>query len=104
MLGSLPALSDLDNTLFFFFFLGLPLVFQDQFTLTWDRFQGYFHSLTVCHGMTAQDLVLLSCLTSVKWFRYTNDVRTLTSECFMDFRKHLMFEESLTLCLQSSVC
>lgn len=72
-----------------FFLYSLSIRRPVYFHLEWAfkvPSQGYF-SLIVCHGMMmVQDLVLLSCLTSVKWLHHIDDTIMLTSECFTDLQ------------------
>lgn len=92
MLGSLPALSDLDNTLFWYS-LSVPRPVHIHLERALRVLsQSYFQS----HCLSWDDgpgPVLLPYLTSIKWFHYVDDARMLTSGCFIDFRKHLMFGE-----------
>lgn len=42
--------------------------------------QSYLHSPTICYGMVAQDLLLFSFLTSVKWGHYIDDIMLICED------------------------
>lgn len=76
--GEWHAVLDLVNALFS---ISIDKESQDQFAFTWEGKkytanvvpQGYFHGPTICHGLLARDLAMLSKL-HCKLYHYIHDI------------------------------
>lgn len=90
-LGTYRFVADLENA---FFSINIAPECQDLFAFTWEAWQctfivlpqGYFHSLTICHGLVAENLAKWPWPAAVHLFHYI-DYILLTCDSLCRIRK-----------------